>query len=248
MALYVIADLHLSNPPNEDKSMEVFGGRWAGYMQRLEQRWRGLVTDTDTVVVAGDISWALTLPEAEQDLRFLGSLPGQKVLLRGNHDFWWGTTAKIHRFLEDKSIPTIRLLHNNAWLCEPFILCGTRGWFHDPDLDMPPGADYDKIVHREAERLKISLAAASALRESHPDCELLAFLHFPPLWGGRVCAPIADLLAEAGVRRCFFGHIHGVSTLPGPLLYRQMSGHLVTADHLAFLPKLISPLSTSSEF
>ena len=150
MSLFTIADLHLSTLDSTNKSMEVFGKRWTDYMRRLEQSWRRLVTDEDTVVIPGDISWALSLEEAESDLLFIDSLPGKKILGKGNHDFWWSTMRKHKTIFDSLGIKTISFLYNNAYEEENFIIAGTRGWYNDEDAaNAPDNADFHKLTNRE---------------------------------------------------------------------------------------------------
>lgn len=240
--LYVIADLHLSTGAGTNKSMEVFGARWAAYTERLEKNWRAVITPEDSVVIPGDISWALTLEEAVSDLLFLDALPGHKYIGKGNHDFWWSTAAKTDRFFAAHGISSLSLLNNNAWLCEDFILCGTRGWFQDEAAARAPqNADYDKLIAREAIRLSLSLAQGQALQKQHPDTEILAFLHFPPVWNGQECRPLLDVLHRYGVHRCYFGHIHGNYTVPASFLFEDIRFALISADFLHFAPRPILP-------
>lgn len=240
--LYVIADLHLSTAVDMNKSMEVFGRRWSGYVERLEKNWRAVVDPEDSVVIPGDISWALTLSEATSDLHFLDSLPGHKYIGKGNHDFWWSTAAKMDKFFAAESITTLSLLNNNAWVCEDFILCGTRGWFQDESIEkIPKNTDYAKLVAREAMRLRISLSAGKDLHLHHPDKEILAFLHFPPVWNTQECRPILDVLHEFSVKRCYFGHIHGTYTAPASFIFEDITFALISADFLNFAPRPILP-------
>lgn len=240
--LYVIADLHLSTAEETNKSMEVFGNRWNGYMEKLEKNWRAVVEPEDSVVIPGDISWALSLPEAKSDLHFIDSLPGHKYISKGNHDFWWSTAAKMDKLFREEGITSISLLANNAWVCEDFILCGTRGWYQDESCgNMPEGTDYEKLVARETIRLELSLACGKKLAGEHPGLETLAFFHFPPVWKGVVCRPFVDLLRDYGVRRCFFGHIHGNYTVPPVYTEAGISFSLIAADYLNFAPRPILP-------
>ena len=180
MALFAISDLHLSTAADTDKSMEVFGRKWAGYTERLEKNWRAVVSDGDTVVIPGDVSWSISLAGTESDFTFLHSLPGKKILGKGNHDFWWSTEAKMNAYLSSLGFDDIRFLHNNALFCDGRIVCGTRGWFSEDD----EGAhgDFEKLVNREATRLKLSLDAAKKLSDEHPGAKTVAFFHFPPVW------------------------------------------------------------------
>ncbi|MBQ8175227.1 MAG: metallophosphoesterase [Clostridia bacterium] len=240
--LYVIADLHLSTAEGMNKSMDIFGRRWSGYTEKLEKNWRMVVDPEDSVVIPGDISWALSLPEAECDLRFLNLLPGHKYISKGNHDFWWSTASKMEKFFLEKGIDSISLLNNNAWLCEDFILCGTRGWYQDESCEnIPKDTDFDKLVAREAIRLEISLSAGKKLAEANPTKEMLVFLHFPPVWNGLVCEPILATLKKFGIRRCYFGHIHSNYTVPPSFEWDGICFSLISADFLNFSPRPILP-------
>ncbi len=209
--LYVIADLHLSTAEGMNKSMEIFGRRWSGYTEKLHKNWNAVVTDEDTVVIPGDISWALTLAEAADDLHFIDKLPGHKYITKGNHDFWWSTAAKMDKFFRDEGISSISLLNNNAWCCDDFVLCGTRGWYQDETCEnMPKNTDFQKLVAREVIRLKLSLDCGKKITEQNSRREILVFLHFPPIWNGLECRPIIELLKEYGVKRCYFEHTNGI--------------------------------------
>ena len=155
MSLFVIADLHLSL--NGEKPMDVFRG-WHNYVERLEDNWRRVVQEGDTVVIAGDISWAMKLEDAVQDFQFLHSLPGEKILLKGNHDYWWSTRSKIDQFLAEHGFFDMKVLHNCAYQVEGKALCGTRGWLYNSAT-----AEDKKIVAREAGRLSMSMAEAKKL-------------------------------------------------------------------------------------
>ena len=240
--LYVIADLHLSTAEGMNKSMEVFGRRWSGYVERLEKNWRAVIEPEDSVVVPGDISWALTLSEATSDLRFLDSLPGHKYIGKGNHDFWWSTAAKTDRFFAEQGITSISLLNNNAWTVEDFVICGTRGWFQDENIEkIPKNTDYDKLVAREAIRLSLSLEEGRRLADKAPGREMIAFLHFPPIWNGQECRPIVEMLKQYGIRRCYFGHIHGSYNAPASFEHEGITFALISADFLNFVPRPILP-------
>ena len=239
MSLYTIADLHLCTHDPGNKSMEVFGQRWQDYISRLESNWRHLVNDGDTVVIPGDISWALSLEEAISDLKFIDKLPGRKILGKGNHDFWWSTMKKHEAVFEREGIGTISFLFNNAYEDEHFVIAGTRGWYHDDDCrNMPDGADFEKLTRREALRLRTSLTAAKAISDATGK-EIAVFLHFPPLWSGVESESIMDVLEEFGVKNLYFGHIHGNYSLPPTFESRGIKMHLVSADYLGFVPKIV---------
>ncbi|MBO5898313.1 MAG: metallophosphoesterase [Clostridia bacterium] len=234
MALFVLSDPHLAIA-KADKSMEAFGSRWQDYILRLEKNWRAVVSEDDTVVLPGDISWAMTLEEAREDLAFLDALPGQKLLGKGNHDFFWATASKMNAFFEENKLTTLRILYNNAYRIEGMIVCGTRGWFMEEKQQKTVGeVDYQKIVNREVGRLRLSLEAARAL-QTEQDGEIIPFLHFPPVFGEFRCEEITALLHEYGVRRCYFGHIH----FPVSTTAEEIDGIryvLCAADHLRFTP------------
>ena len=244
MALYVIGDSHLSL--STEKPMDVFGSRWCGYTEKLVKNWRSIVNDTDTVIVPGDVSWAMHLADAKADFKLLDSLPGQKYLGKGNHDFWWETASKMGRFLEENQIRSLHFLYNNAYALDDFIVCGTRGWFLEEGQQQTVGdMDYAKIVNREVQRLKISLDAAKALQVGeHENKEILAFLHFPPIWNGFECKEILDMLRAYGVRRCYHGHIHGVYTVPQSRQVGDLTLSMIASDFLDFIPHKILSEST----
>ena len=237
MAVYTSADLHLSTRASTDKSMEVFGKRWDGYTERLKNNWQRLVGENDTVIIPGDISWALSLEEAESDMKFLNSLPGKKILAKGNHDFWWSTMKKHENFFGKHGIDTISFLYNNAYKIENFIIAGTRGWFADDDSKaIPDNTDYDKIVNRECLRLKASLNEAMKLKEAYPECEIIVFMHFPVAFADNVCQELLDVLKAYGIKRLYYGHIHGVYTAPRCTVKDGIEMHIISADYLDFTP------------
>lgn len=241
MALYTIADLHLSLGVGKEKSMEVFGRRWQGYTEKLEHSWRAIIEPEDDVVIPGDISWALGIDAALEDLRFIDSLPGTKYIGKGNHDFWWSTRKKLEDFFAAHGITSIRILYNCAYEVEDYIICGTRGWFYDDNLSgIPEGTDFDKLVNREAQRLKLSLDAAKELQAACGK-PILCFLHFPPVWNDTPCEPFITLLREYGIRKCYFGHIHGAYDAPPCFDYAGISFAIIAADYLNFIPRIIFP-------
>ena len=242
MSIFTIADLHLSTLESTDKSMEVFGSRWKDYTKRLENNWKKLISDEDTVIIPGDVSWALSLCEAESDLKFLDSLPGKKILGKGNHDFWWATMKKHTQFFDEKNIKTISFLFNNAHEVENYIIAGTRGWYHDEDSgNQPSGADFEKLTKREEMRLKTSLNEAKKLKELSPDKEIIVFTHFPPFWNGKASENIVSTLLDFDIKRLYFGHIHGNYTVAPRFEYEGIEMNLISADYLAFTPKIILP-------
>lgn len=237
MAIYTIADLHLSTLESTNKSMEVFGPRWQDYTARIKASWERLVTDRDTVIIPGDVSWALSLEEAVSDLRFIDSLPGRKIIGKGNHDYWWMTMNKHYALFKREGITSIDFLFNNAHAVEGIIVAGTRGWYQDEDAkNAPDNADFHKLVNREELRLRASLAEAVRLR-GNTAREIVAFMHFPPFWQGKASDGLISILKEYGVRRVYFGHIHGNYTIAPTLEYEGIEMHLISADYLGFVPK-----------
>ena len=228
MSLFVIGDLHLSL--GEDKPMDVFSG-WNDYVQRLENNWRRLITDDDTVVIAGDISWAMKLEETLTDFRFIHSLPGKKLLLKGNHDYWWATKKKMDEFISVNHLDSLSILFNNAFRVGEYAVCGTRGWF----LENEAPEDI-KVLNREVGRLKMSLEQAKKLGG-----EPVVFLHYPPYYRGLECSAMMDVLLAYGVKKCYYGHIHGKKNfrLAFEGEYRGINFRLISGDKVEFVPVLV---------
>jgi len=229
MALYTMADTHLS--ASVGKPMDIFGSRWKDHTEKIANRWNAIVGEKDTVVIGGDISWALTLEEAAGDLHFIDSLHGKKILVRGNHDYWWSTLKKINELFVAEGISTIELLQNNAIASEGFVICGSRGWYNDPQNNPKPNCDHRKIVTREVMRLRMSLEDAEKY-----EGEKVVFTHFPPVFADYVCEEIVDLLRLYGIKDCYYGHIHGNYGIPAYTEYRGIRFHISSADYLDFRP------------
>ena len=241
MSLYAISDLHLSTNEHTGKSMEVFGSRWKSYVKRLENNWRAVVEDNDVVVIPGDISWAMTTDEAASDFKLLESLPGRKIIGKGNHDFWWSTASKLKVFFENNEIKSVELLHNNAYELDDYIICGTRGWFNDESQQNTVAGtvvDYQKIVNREKARLITSLNEGLKLR-GETDKEILVFMHFPPVYNDFVCRELLDTLKEFGIKRCYFGHIHGNYYMSRITSFEGIDFIMIASDYLNFAPMRI---------
>ena len=240
MSVYVMADLHLSTN-NNSKSMEVFGNRWKDYQNRIATNWNKLVSDNDTVIIPGDISWALTLEDAVSDIKFLASLNGKKVIMKGNHDFWWTSVTKMNSLFEDLGIDSITVLHNNAIVIEDYIITGSRGWFIDPTTQTKSvNADFNKVNNRELIRLKIGLDCALDINNKlDKKKEIICFLHFPPVWSEFKNDGIIDLLKEYGISRCYFGHIHGNYSAKSDFIVDEIQMSLISADFLNFIPRHI---------
>ena len=224
MSLYVIGDLHLSF--GCDKPMDVFGGRWENYIDKLRAGF-SIVHADDVTVLCGDLSWGMSMEEAGEDFRFVQELPGRKVILKGNHDYWWTTAAQAYRFLQNNGIDSIEFLNNNSILYGDAALCGTRGWTCEPGS----GKEHDqKMLRRELIRLETSLRAAGAR-------EKLVFLHYPPKLLASEWTEAIDLMCAYGVRGCWYGHLHGPGcsqAFEGE--YRGIRFRLVSSDHLQFIP------------
>lgn len=238
MSLYTIADLHLPGADGKAKSMDVFGERWADAQNRLERNWRAVVDPDDSVVIPGDITWAMDLDEARGDFAFIDSLPGIKYIGKGNHDFWWATAAKMNAFFAENGFSSLRILYNNAYITDSAVICGSRGWFFDEISQKTVGeVSWEKINNRETLRLEMSLKAAVQLRDSDGRClPIIAFLHFPPVWNDAVARGLIDTLHAYGVKRCYFGHIHSGYVGRQPFVFEDIEFRLIAADHLAFCP------------
>lgn len=228
MALYAIGDFHLSL--SGDKPMDVFGDIWKNHAEKIKNAFSTLNAD-DVCVLCGDLSWAIGLDEAKEDFRFIDDLPGRKIILKGNHDYWWSTMSKMNTFFSLNGFTSIRILNNNSFLYHDMAVCGTRGWFYEEET----GSLHDrKMILREAGRLRRSL-------ESAGDAEKLVFLHYPPLFQNYICRELTDLLEVFDVKLCCYGHIHAAacraafSGWHGGTEYK-----LVSADHLAFKPLKIA--------
>lgn len=239
MAVFVIADLHLDTATNQ-KSMEIFGNRWQDYMEKIKVNWTRVVSDNDTVIVPGDISWALSTEDSIPDLKWIDSLPGKKLIMKGNHDFWWSTAAKLTRLFEDNGITTIQLLYNNAAEVENYIVAGSRGWFVDKSIQPTKSvnADHEKIINREVIRLRLSLNAAKELQKQTGK-EIIAFFHFPPVWGDFECTEILEVLKEYNISRCYFGHIHGCYAQGAVFKWENIEFRMISADFIGFIPQII---------
>lgn len=225
MALFVMGDLHLSL--SSDKSMDIFGG-WENYVERIKENWNREVSPEDTVVVPGDISWAMSLKEAEADFSFIHGLPGRKIILKGNHDYWWTTAAKMNNFLAENGFDSIFILHNNHYAYENYGICGTRGWIND---DSEP-ADA-KVLAREAQRLETSIASAES-----SGLEPLVFLHYPPLYGNEYNPDLLEVMYRHNIKRCWYGHIHGRKGHQNAVNGERdgIVFQLVSADYVQFCP------------
>ena len=224
MALYAIGDLHLSL--GSDKPMDVFGEQWQDHAEKLKKGF-ACVGPEDVTVLCGDLSWAMGLEAAIDDFRFIDALPGKKILLKGNHDYWWSTAAKAQKLFAENGLGSMRILHNNAFAYGDYAICGTRGWFFEEEH----GLEHDrKIMRREVMRLEASLQAAGERQK-------LVFLHYPPIYQKYECPEILELLERYEVKKCFYGHIHGKGI---PAAFNGWRGctefRIVSADAVGFAP------------
>lgn len=227
MALYAIGDLHLCL--GASKPMDIFGGAWVGYMDKLKEG-MSVIKPDDTTVLLGDLSWALDLQNAKEDFAWISEIPGRKIILKGNHDYWWSTANKFYQFCKENSFSEMLILNNNHYEYEDWAICGTRGWFFEEERS---GQHDEKVFKRELLRLEASLRSAG-------DRQKIVFLHYPPRYKGYECPQILKLLKAYGVRSCYYGHLHGVSH--GLAIEGQWDGidfKLVSADRLNFKPHLV---------
>ena len=228
MSIYVIGDLRLSFGVN--KPMNIFGENWEKHYEKIKENWLRKVKDEDTVILPGDFSWATYLEESEKDFEFLNNLSGKKILLKGNHDYWWTTVTKMKKFLEEKNIQNIDFLYNNSFLIENKIIAGTRGWITNPN-----SKENYKILKRENDRLKLSLE--SGIKSFGEDKEIIAFLHYPPFYKDTVSEEIdfKKTLENYKVKKCFYGHLHSDShkeAIEGKI--NGIEYCLVSSDYLKF--------------
>lgn len=198
MRIYAIGDLHL--PGAQSKPMDVFGAHWEGHFEKIEQDWRSRVQPDDTVLVPGDLSWAMTLEEAAPDLKRICALPGRKLLLRGNHDYWWSSLMRVRALLPEGNWA----LQNDARDIGDAVVCGTRGW--NVVADNSTDAQNLKIYRRELMRLELSLKDAAAKAQGRP---IVCMLHFPPFGEKKEDSGFTQLLEAYGVHTCVYGHLHG---------------------------------------
>ena len=229
MALYAIGDLHLCL--SAQKPMDIFGGAWVGYMDKLKE---GLscITDADTTVLLGDLSWALSLQDAKEDFAWIDQIPGRKIILKGNHDYWWSTAAKFYKFCAENRFSNMCILNNNHYEYEGYAICGTRGWFFEEDRS---GEHDEKVFKRELIRLEASLQSAGTLPK-------LVFLHYPPRYKGYLCPEIISLMDKYEVRHCYYGHLHGASHgLAMQGLWDGIDYRMASADYLNFKPVSVIP-------
>lgn len=225
MSLFAIGDLHLSL--GAEKPMDVFGGRWQDYTEKIKNGFAAVVSPEDVTVLCGDLTWGMDLDEAREDFAFIEALPGKKILLKGNHDYWFTTASRAKKFFAENGFVSMDILNNNFFRYGDIAVCGTRGWFCEEER----GDEHDrKILARECLRLEASLKAAGGL-------DKYVFLHYPPKYQGYECPEILELLRLYGVRMCCYGHIHSkgcAAAFNGE--YGGTVFRLVSADYVDFVP------------
>ena len=229
MSIFTIADQHLAL--GIDKPMDVFGGRWSNYMEKLKENWISDVTENDTVIIPGDVSWATYIDSAYEDFKFIEDLPGKKVISKGNHDYWWTTSSKLNKYLMEHSLSTIAFMHNNAFELDGVAVCGTRGWKGPGEDEFRK--DDEKIYKREIERLELSVKAALELKLPRR----IVFMHYPPVTVKSPMTGFIDIMKKYEIKECYYGHLHGEG-IKGAIEgeYEGIDLKLVSADHLNFKP------------
>ena len=225
MALFVLGDTHLSL--GASKPMDIFPG-WNDYVERIEKNWNKIVTADDTVVIAGDISWAMNFDELKADFEFLNNLNGTKIIIKGNHDYWWNTLKKMNEFIDENHFDTVKILFNNSYTVDGISVCGSRGWMFEGEDEHD-----EKVLSREVGRLKLSLDSAESENK-------IVFLHYPPITTDSKCDEILSVLKQYGIKKCYYGHLHGKAakiavddTIDG------IDFKLISCDRLSFIPKLV---------
>lgn len=235
-----MGDTHLSlGVPG--KTMEIFGG-WQNYQEKIAENWNRVVRPDDTVVLAGDISWGMSLEQAKPDFAFLERLPGKKIILKGNHDYWWSSMKKMNDFFHANHFDSLSILHNNCYACESIAVCGTRGWVNIPNDVMiasgrDPEQDHAKILAREQHRLHSSLQSAATL---YPELTPFVFLHYPPVYWGNQNQLLLETMQEFHVKHCYYGHLHGITHARAFRGWEQgICYHLISGDYLQFVPEKV---------
>ena len=225
MAIYVIADLHLSF--SQDKPMSIFGENWEGHSEKIKNNWISKVKPEDTVVLPGDFSWAMYLQDTYKDFEYLNSLPGKKLLLKGNHDYWWTTVTNMRNFLEENKFKNIDFIYNNSYLVENKILTGTRGW------NLLDTENSSKMIKKESIRLQ--LAIEDGIKKYGDDKEIIVFMHYPPISNTNKKSDFLKILKQYDIKRCYYGHLHGKShqdAVEG--IVDGIEFKLISADYLNF--------------
>lgn len=231
MSIFAIGDLHLSFHEKVNKPMDVFGERWVNHVERLAEAWHDLVSEEDTIILVGDVSWGLKLEEAVPDLDWIDAMPGRKVMIKGNHDLWWKGITKLNQMYD-----SIHFLQNDCYEAEGYFICGSRGWVCPGDKDFTV-AD-EKIFRREVMRLERSILAA----KNRGDNKIIMAIHFPPTNDRLQNSEFTKMFEEAGVWKTVYGHLHGEEAFRKGLkgLRNDVEYHLVSLDYLNCIPLKIA--------
>ena len=207
--------------------MDIFGPEWEDHAEKLRKNFSKLNYD-DVCVICGDLTWGMDMNSCLEDFRFIDRLPGKKIILKGNHDFWWSTASKAMRFFHENGMYTISILNNNCYFYNNIAICGTRGWM----CPQENASEHDrKIMQREIQRLETSLKAAGDIERK------ICFLHYPPIFGRYKSDEMIQLMLSYGVKECYYGHIHGAGKLYA--IEGNVGGieyHLISADNVGFCP------------
>ena len=229
MSIYAIGDLHLSFSQN--KPMNIFGDNWNGHADKIRKNWIKKVNKEDFVVLPGDFSWAMYLKDTYKDFEYLEKLPGNKILLKGNHDYWWSGLSKMNEYLKENNFNNINFLYNNSYLVENTIIAGTRGW------NLTDSEDNEKMLNRECIRLKLSLE--DGINKFGRNKEIIVFMHYPPISKAGISngytKKYISIMKEYGVKKCYYGHLHGTSH--SEAIEGNVDGiefYLVSSDYLDF--------------
>ena len=230
MKIFAISDLHLSN--SCDKPMDVFGGHWENYTEKIKENWKAKVSNDDLVLIAGDISWAMKLDEAKADLAWIDELPGKKIIIKGNHEYWWKSISAVREILPQ----SIEAIQNDAIKIDGYVFCGTRGW-SVPETGKESTDEDIKLYKREIERLKLTLTFAKNLKEEND--KIVAMIHFPPFGSGMEESEFTKLFEEFGVHTVVFGHIHGYTNCPLHCNIGGVEYFFTSCDHIKNDPVLL---------
>lgn len=225
MAIYTIADLHLSF--SEEKPMSIFGENWKEHSKKIKENWINKVKPEDTIVLPGDFSWSMYLEDTYKDFEYLNSLPGKKLLLKGNHDYWWTTLTNMRKYLKENNFENIDFIYNNSYLVENKILTGTRGW------NLLESENSNKMINRESIRLKLSIE--DGIQKYGEDKEIIVFMHYPPITQSNKDSEFIKIIKQYNIKYCYYGHLHGKShqdAIEGEI--QGINFKLVSADYLNF--------------
>lgn len=234
MSIFAIADLHLSF--RVPKPMNIFGDNWSGHEEKIRKDWIEKVTENDLVVLPGDFSWETYLADTKLDFEYLKNLPGKKIMLKGNHDYWWTTLASMRKFVKENEFENIDFLYNNSYLVEDKIIVGTRGWnVFDSENDK-------KMIKRETARLELSIK--DGIQKYGNEREIIAFLHYPPITQNNLNKPenreFINMLKKYNIKRCYYGHLHGQSHKDAVVgIIDGIEYKLISADYLNFDLQLV---------